>query len=129
MLSFVLALAFAMQNDAINTSRQAYSTCMRDYLRAQLATDTQPAAFEAALPNQCTDRATAFRQALVARDVGAGSARARAEEDANMALEDMRATAVERFRDEYSAAHPEPAAAQTATAPAETAPAPASTPQ
>jgi hypothetical protein len=130
MLSFVLALAFAMQNDAINASRQAYSTCLRDYMRAQLAADAQPAAFEAALPNQCTDRATAFRQALVNRDVSAGGARARAraEEDAQMALEDIRATALERFRDEHSAAHPEPAAPQAAATPAP-AEAPPSTPQ
>lgn len=131
MLSFVLGLAFAMQNDAINASRQAYSTCLRDYMRAQLAADAQPAAFETALPNQCTDRATAFRQALVDRDVRAGGGRARAEEDAQMTMEDMRANTVERYRDEYSMAHPEPAAAQTTTAPtpAETPQAPSSTPQ
>lgn len=125
----MLALAFALQNDAINASRQAYSTCLRDYMRAQLAADAQPAAFEAALPNQCGDRATAFRTALVDRDARAGGNRARAEEDAQMTMDDMRANTVERYRDEYSAAHPEPAAPQAAPAPAEAPQAAPSTPQ
>lgn len=126
MLSLLLALAAAAQTDAINTARSAYSTCLRDYMRASLERDTAPDAFETALATQCTDRAGAFRAALIERDVRSGGARARAEEDANMTMEDMRANTVERFRDEYSMAHPEPAATPQ-PAPAE--PAAPTTPQ
>lgn len=109
MLSLLLALAAAVQTDAINSARQAYSTCLRDYMRASLEGDMAPDTFEAALATQCTDRAGSFRTALIDRDVRSGGNRARAEEDANMTMDDMRANTVERFRDEYSVAHPEPA--------------------
>lgn len=121
MLSLVLALAAgaAMQSEGVNGARDAYSTCLREYLRAQLAANTEPAAFETALPNQCGDRGNAFRAATVARDGSSASTRAQAEEDARATMEDIRANMVERYRDEYSVAHPAP---QATPAPAEATP-------
>lgn len=112
MLSILLALA-AAQADVTVTTRQAYSTCLRDFMRASVARRMTPDAFEAEIANQCTDRAAAFRDALVQRDQRAGGNRARAEEDAQTTMEDMRVNVVERFRDEMDAvapaAQPEPA--------------------
>jgi ABC-type nitrate/sulfonate/bicarbonate transport system substrate-binding protein len=132
MLSLVLALAAgaAMQGDGVNAARDAYSTCLREFLRAQLEANAEPAAFEAALSSQCGDRGNAFQAAIVARDGRNASTRAAAEEDARMTMGDIRANMVERYRDEYSMAHPAPAP-QAAPAPAPatpTEPAPA-TPQ
>lgn len=135
MLSLLLALAVVTQTEAINTARQAYGACLRDYSRTSMDANMTPEAFETALGNQCQDRANAFTAALVERDRRAGGGRAAAEEDARMTMEDMRANVVERFRDEYGAAHPSPAAAPStdpAPAPEPTStpePAPAPTPQ
>lgn len=123
MLSLVLALAAgaAMQNEGVNNARSAYSTCLREYLTAQLTADAAPAAFEAALPNQCGDRASAFQAAVVARDGRTPSTRPQAEEDARMTMEDIRANMVERYRDEYATAHPTPTP-QATPVPAEATP-------
>lgn len=125
MLSLLLALAAAAQSDAINGARQAYGTCLRDYARTSMEANMTPDAFEAAIGNQCQDRASAFTAALVERDRRAGGGRAAAEEDARMTMEDMRANAVERFRDEYGATHPSSSSSPEPTPAPEPAPTPA----
>ncbi len=105
MLSSLLALAAAavsMQADPVNSARQAYSDCLRSYMRAQLEQRAEPAAFEAAIANQCADRATAFTSVLVQRDARSAGNRARAEEDARMTMEEIRATTVEYYTDYHS---------------------------
>ena len=96
------AAAASMQSDPVNNARRAYSDCLRTYMRAQLEQRAEPAAFEAALASQCTVRGAAFTAALVQRDSRAGGGRARAEEDARMTMEDMRATTVEYYQDYHS---------------------------
>lgn len=105
MISGLLALAAsaaALQADPFNDARRAYSDCLRDHMRAQLEQGVDPAAFEASLGDQCTDRAAAYTAALVQRDTRTGGNRARAEEDARMTMEDMRATTVEYYSDYHS---------------------------
>ncbi len=125
MLSFALALAAMVQTDAINSARQAYSTCLRQHVSSSLERNVTPEAFEQGIAGQCTDRATAFRDALVQRDVRAGGGRARAEEDAQVTMEDMRLNYIEMYRDEVAAAAPRP---QPSSEPQTEAPA-AETPQ
>ena len=103
MLSFVLALAVAAQSDATASTRQAYSACLREHLDASLEGNVAPDRFEATIAGQCTGQATAFRDALIQRDVRAGGNRARAEEDAGVIMEDMRVNYVERYRDGVAA--------------------------
>lgn len=112
MLSILLALAAMGQTEAINTARQGYSACLRQYLTASMEAGMTPDAFEAGIETQCVDRAAAFRQALIERDVRSGGGRARAEEDAQMTMEDMRANFVERYNDETEAAAPAPQPAE-----------------
>jgi hypothetical protein len=105
MISGLLALAaslVALQADPINDARRAYNDCLRSHMRAQLEERVEPAAFEASLQGRCADRETAYTAALVARDTRAGGNRARAEEDARMTMEDMRATTVEYYSDYHS---------------------------
>ena len=105
MFSSVIALvaaAAAMQADPVNNTRRAYSDCLRAYMRAQLEQRVEPPAFESSLASQCTDRAAAFTAALIQRDSRAGGGRARAEEDARLTMEDMRATTVEYYVDYHS---------------------------
>lgn len=105
MISSLIALTAAMaamQADPVNNARRAYADCLRSYMRAQLEQRTEPAAFESALATQCTDRAAAYSAALVQRDSRVGGSRARAEEDARMAMEDMRTTTIEYYSEYYS---------------------------
>lgn len=133
MLSFALALAAMVQTDAINSARQAYSACLRDYVTTSMEGGMTPDAFEASIAGQCADRSAAFREALIQRDVRAGGARARAEEDAQMMMEDMRVNFIDLYRGEMEAAAPAPQPEQTpppeAAETPEEAPAAPATPQ
>ncbi|HET9428380.1 MAG TPA: hypothetical protein VFO69_08495 [Allosphingosinicella sp.] len=97
----VIAAAASMQADPVNSARRAYTDCLQAYMRAQLEQRTEPAAFEAALASQCSDRAAAFTSAVVQRDSRADG-RARAEENAHMQMEDIRATKIEYYADYHS---------------------------
>jgi hypothetical protein len=101
MLAAALALT-AMQSDAANSARRAYSDCLRTFMRASLQQRMEPAAFETAMGNQCTTQATAYRAALVARDQRAGGSRARAEEDAQIMIDDTKANVLEYYRDYFT---------------------------
>jgi len=104
MLSSVLALtlgAAAIQGDP-NATRTAYSTCLRAYMRTSLEQRMEPAAFETGMNSQCTSEAGAYRAALVARDARTGGSRARAEEDAQMTIDDAKANTLEYYRDYHS---------------------------
>ncbi len=110
MLSFVLAFAAMVQTEAINTARQAYSSCLRQYLNTSMERNVTPDAFEQGIAGQCTDRGEAFRTALIDRDVLAGGGRATAEQDAQSTMEDLRLNFIEMYRDEMAAAAPPPQA-------------------
>lgn len=95
MLSSILAalLATASANavqDATTASRNAYTSCLRAFMQRSLTERTALTAFEAALPQQCTAQEQAYRRALVARDSATGAARAQAEEDATLEIQDAR---------------------------------------
>lgn len=100
MLAMTLA-ATAAQADPVNDARRAYSDCMRGFMRTSLQQRMEPAAFETALNAQCTERAAAYREALIRRDARNGGGRARAEQDAEMTIEDTKANTLEYYRDYY----------------------------
>ena len=100
-LMALAAAAASMQAEPVNNARRDYSDCLQSYLREQLQQRTEPAAFEAALPGQCADRAAAFTAAMIQRDSRADG-RARAEENARIQMEDIRATKAEYYVDYHS---------------------------
>lgn len=105
MISSVLALslaAAAMQSEAANQSRRDYSTCLRTFMRTSLQQRMEPGAFETAMNSQCTAQAAAYRTALVARDQRSGGSRTRAEEDAQIMIDDAKANVMEYYRDYFS---------------------------
>jgi len=105
MISSLLALslaAAAMQSEAANQARRDYSTCLRTFMRASLQQRMEPDAFETAMNGQCTTQATAYRTALIARDQRSGGGRTRAEEDAQIMIDDAKANVMEYYRDYFS---------------------------
>ena len=105
MISSLLALSLAlaaMQQEAANQARRDYSTCLRSFMRASLQQRMEPGAFETAMNTQCATQATAYRTAMVARDQRSGGSRTRAEEDAQIMLDDAKANVMEYYRDYFS---------------------------
>lgn len=105
MISVLLSAALAttaMQSEAANSARRAYSDCLRAFMRTSLEQRMEPAAFETAMSTQCTTQATAYRAAMVQRDQRAGGSRARAEEDAQIMIDDEKANTLEYYRDYHS---------------------------
>lgn len=100
-LMALAAAAASMQADPVNGARRAYTECLQSYMRAQLEQRTEPAAFEAAVASQCSDRAAAFTAAVVQRDSRADG-RARAEENARSQMEEIRATKIEYYADYHA---------------------------
>jgi hypothetical protein len=122
MISSVLALALAayMQpSDTTRASREAFTACLRTYVERVTSARMSASDFATAYPQQCTAEQTAYRNAVISREIASRSSRADAEESANMEIDDQRTN----FRDRF-----EPAT-QTASAPAAaTAPTASATP-
>lgn len=124
MISSVLAVAMAayMQPaDTTRASREAFTACLRTYVERSSNARMSAPDFATAYPQQCTAEQTAYRDAVIRREIASRSSRSDAEESAGLEIEDQRTNFRERF-DMYAT----PAAsAQTQTA---SAPAPATTP-
>jgi hypothetical protein len=101
LLAMTMALA-AMQAEAANQARRDYSTCLRAFMRTSLQQRVEPDAFETAMGTQCATQANAYRAAMVARDQRTGGGRARAEEDAQIMIDDAKANVMEYYRDYYT---------------------------
>ena len=123
----VLSLALAFQPaDTTRASREAYTACLRTYVETSLTERMALEAFLAAYPQQCAAQESAYRAAVIAREVASRVSRADAEESATMEIDDRRLNFRERF--EMSLPEPAPAAPAPAPAPAPTPAAPTTPP-
>jgi hypothetical protein len=97
MLSSLLALAMAMQADTTRASREAFTRCLGQFVDASAQARKTAEQFRAEYPQACTAEQTAFREAIIRRDMGMRSTRASAEESANLEVQDARDNFAERF--------------------------------
>lgn len=95
--AFVIALALSTQLIAAGP-RQQFSTCLRTFMNSKIEERMTPANFEPALAEACREQETAYRTAYVEAATRAGDRRPRAEEDANLEVQDLRANFLELFR-------------------------------
>ena len=112
--------AWMQPADTTRASREAFTACLRTYVDRATQNRMPAADFTAAYPQQCTTQQTAYRDAVIRREVASRASRADAEESANMEIEDSRTN----FRERYEMALV-PSGSQTQTA---AAPAPAANP-
>lgn len=91
MLSSLLALAMAMQSDTTRASREAFTGCLRRFVESSMQARKTADQFQTEYAQACTAEQTAFREALIRRDMGMRATRASAEETANLEVEDARA--------------------------------------
>ena len=91
MLSSLLAMAMAMQSDTTRASREAFTRCLRQFVESSMQARKTQQQFDTEYAQACTTEQTAFREALIRRDMGMRATRASAEETANLEIEDARA--------------------------------------
>ncbi len=90
MLSSLLALAMAMQSDATRASRETFTRCLRQFVDSSITARKTADQFRTEYAQACMAEQTAFREAMIRRDMGMRSTRASAEESANQELQDAR---------------------------------------
>jgi hypothetical protein len=138
MISLLLALhasaAFEMQSDTTRASRETFTTCLRRFVDSSLESGKTLDQFRTAFPAACAAEQTAFREAIIRRDMASRATRASAEDSANLEVEDARVNFNDRFemsmtpRQAAAAPAARPAAAPAAQTAAQTAPTPAAQP-
>jgi hypothetical protein len=101
MISSVLALlaaaSAAQATDQTRASREAFTACLRGYVQRSVEARMTLQAFQAEYPQQCAAQETAFREAIMRREVALRATRATAEQSANLEIEDARVNFSERF--------------------------------
>jgi len=92
-------VAAAAQNsvDRANQARNAYAACLRALVTKELEERTTPDAFQTKAAEACATEKEAFRTAAIAADTASGTRRPAAEQNATTEIEDVIATAVDRF--------------------------------
>lgn len=97
MLSSLLALAMMMQSDTTRASREAFTNCLGQFVTASMQARKTAEQFQTEFAAACATEQTAFREAIIRRDMGMRATRASAEEAANLEVEDARANFADRF--------------------------------
>jgi hypothetical protein len=122
MISTALALisaALSMQaSDTTRAARETFTHCLRQFVDGSTRDHKTLDQFNTAFPQACAGEQTAFRQAIIQRDMAMRSTRATAEESANLEVEDARAN----FNDLFQMSLPPQQVAHAAPAPAAAAP-------
>ena len=115
----LISAAMAMQaSDTTRAARETFTHCLRVFVDASTRDHKTLEQFNAAFPQACATEQTAFRQAIIQRDMASRSTRATAEDSANLEVEDARAN----FNDIFQMSIPTPQVAHAAPAPAAAAP-------
>ena len=105
--SLLLALAAPSPTAAVDTSRAAFTKCLREHMKKSLEAKMGEAEYEMSLKGACDSERSAFRAAVTAANRAAGDSAADAAENADMQVEDYHANFTDKFRD-YSSTNTMP---------------------
>jgi len=94
--TMVLAIA-SMQAAAASQTRQQFVACLKQSVEKAQADKMKPDAFGAFARQNCAAQINSFKQGLVSFDVKAGTARKRAESDADLQIDDYLVGASEKL--------------------------------
>lgn len=97
MLSSLLALAMMMQSDTTRTSRETFARCLSQFVEASMRARKTAEQFRTEYAAACMAEQTAFREAIVRRDMALRATRASAQEAANLEVEDVRTNFADLF--------------------------------
>ena len=93
----MLALAMMMQSDTTRASREAFTACLGRFVEASMRERKTAEQFRTEFAAACATEQTAFREAIVRRDMAMRATRASAQDAANLEIEDARANFADRF--------------------------------
>ena len=95
-----LALALLQSPTAqVDSSRTAFTECLRREVRSSLERKIDPADFTAALPSKCDAPRKAFRAAIIAADRASGDSASVAAENADMQIDDYHQSFADKYKD------------------------------
>ena len=101
MLITTLLLAVMAQSPSatVDTTRAAFTKCMRDDMKKALEAKMAEAEYELAVKANCSTERDAFRKAVIALGRSGGDSEKVASEDADMQIDDYHANFTEKFKD------------------------------
>lgn len=99
MLVTTLVFAAMIQSPAVETSRAAFTKCLRNDMKKALEAKVEEVEYQMALKANCSAERDAFRKALIALGRSGGDSEKVAAEDADMQIEDYHASFTDKFKD------------------------------
>jgi hypothetical protein len=100
LFALTLASAAAQQTqDATATARNAFTACLRTQMDRSVSDRTDADGFETAMRERCAQQEAAYRAAVIEREVRMGGNRNRAEQDAEMEVDDAKENFRQLFAD------------------------------
>ena len=106
-LSMVLAAMAPASTGSVDTTRNAFTKCLRENMKKALEAKQGEAEYEMALKAACDTEREAFRAAVTAANRAAGDKPADAADNAEMQIEDYHANFTDKFKD-YSSTNTMP---------------------
>ena len=97
--TIVLALMVQSPSATVDTTRAAFTKCLRDDMKKSLEAKMGEAEYEMAMKSNCSAERDAFRAAVIAFDKASGDSQANAEDNADMQVEDYHANFTDKFKD------------------------------
>ena len=97
--TFLLAAMAPASTATVDTTRAAFTKCLRDDMKKSLEAKMGEAEYEMALKSNCSAERDAFRAAVIAFDKASGDSQANAEDNADMQVEGYHANFTDKFKD------------------------------
>jgi hypothetical protein len=97
--TLLLAAMAPAPTGAVDTTRAAFTKCLRDDMKKALEAKVEEVEYEMALKANCSTERDAFRKAVIALGRSGGDSEKVATEDADMQVEDYLANFTDKFKD------------------------------
>lgn len=97
--SILLAAMAPAPTGNVDTTRAAFTKCLRDHLKKQLEAKVGEAEFELSIKSACETERAGFKAAVTAQNRAGGDSPADAAENADMQVEDYHANFTDKFKD------------------------------
>lgn len=98
-MTILLAAMAPASTATVDTTRAAFTKCLRENVKKSLEAKKTAAEFEMAIESICTGERDAFRSAVIAFDRAGGDSEADATENANMQVDDYHANFTDKYKD------------------------------
>lgn len=83
----------------VDTTRVAFTKCLREHLKKQLEAKTSEAEFTMSVKSACETEQSAFKAAVTAANRAGGDSAADAADNADMQVDDYHANFTDKFKD------------------------------